>query len=114
MNRTAIISVFFALVCLAGQNVHAQDGNDLFQKGLIQERAKGNLDEAIKVYKRIITKFPKNRPIAARALLHIGLCYEKLGKQEAKKHYEQLIKEYGDQTVPRLERVATPLLGSVC
>ncbi len=100
MNRTTIIAAFFALVFLGGQCALAQSGYNLFQKGLVQERVKGDLDEAIKIYDRIIVKFPKDRPIVAKALLHIGLCYEKMGKQEALKHYQHLIKEYGDQAEP--------------
>ena len=97
MNRNTIIAAFFALVFLGGQCALAQSGYNLFQKGLIQERVKGDLDEAIKVYERIIVKFPENRPIVAKALLHIGLCYEKMGKQESQKVYRRLIKEYADQ-----------------
>ncbi|MHC4595122.1 MAG: tetratricopeptide repeat protein [Planctomycetota bacterium] len=100
MNRITIIAAFFALVFFGGQCALAQSGYNLFQKGLIQERVKGDLDEAIKVYERIIVKFPKNRPLVAKALLHIGLCYEKLGKQEAQKAYQRLIKEYTDQPEP--------------
>jgi Tol biopolymer transport system component len=100
MNRSTIIAAFFALVFFGGQNALAQSGYNLFQKGLVQERVKGDLDEAIKVYERIIVKFPNNRPIVAKALLHIGLCYEKMGKQEAQKAYRRLIKEYTDQPEP--------------
>jgi tetratricopeptide (TPR) repeat protein len=100
MNRSTIIAAFFALVFLGGQCALAQSGYNLFQKGLVQERVKGDLDEAIKVYERIIVKFPNNRPIVAKALLHIGLCYEKMGKQEAQKAYQRLIKEYTDQPAP--------------
>jgi Tol biopolymer transport system component len=94
MNRSTII---LALVFLGGQCALAQSGYNLFQKGLIQERVKGDLDEAIKVYERIIVKFPNDRPIVAKAMLHIGLCYEKMGKQEAQKAYQRLIEEYADQ-----------------
>ena len=100
MNRNTIIAAFFALVFLGGQCALAQSGYNLFQKGLIQERVKGDLDEAIKIYERIIIKFPNERPIVAKALLHIGLCYEKMGKQEAQKAYQRLIKEYADQYEP--------------
>lgn len=97
MNRSTIIAAFFALVFLGGQCALAQSGYNLFQKGLIQERVKGDLDEAIKIYERIIVKFPENRPIVAKALLHIGLCYEKMGKQEAQKAYQRVIEEYPGQ-----------------
>jgi Tol biopolymer transport system component len=35
--------------------------------------------------------------VAAKALLQIGKCYEKLGSLEARKAYETLLKEYADQ-----------------
>lgn len=98
MNRLLIITAFFALVFFAGQNALAQSGYDLFQKGLVQERVKGDLDEAIKVYERIIINFPKNRPVAAKAQLHIGLCYEKLGTAEARKAYESVVRDFADQS----------------
>ena len=65
MFNKAIIVAFFALFCLTAQNTLAQSGSDLFQKGLVQERVKGDLEEAIKIYDRILEKFPDDRPIAA-------------------------------------------------
>ena len=58
---------------------------------------KGDLGKAIKVYEGILKDFRKNRPVAATALLHIGLCYEKLGQADARKHYQRLVNEYGDR-----------------
>jgi len=97
MNRLSIIAAFFALLFLAGQNALAQSGYDLFQKGLVQERVKGDLDEAIKIYERILKEFPKDRPVAAKAQLHIGLCYEKLGLKEAQKAYQKVVDSYPEQ-----------------
>lgn len=77
-----------------------QTPEQLLQSGLYQEDVRGNLDEAIEVYERILTQFPENRAVAAKALLHIGLCYEKLGETEARKHFRHLIEEYGDQPEP--------------
>ena len=53
MNRLSIIAALFALISLGGQSALAQSGYDLFQKGLVQERVKGDLDEAIRLYKQI-------------------------------------------------------------
>jgi Tol biopolymer transport system component len=97
MNRNTIIAAFFALVFLGGQCALAQSGYNLFQKGLVQERVKGDLDEAIKIYERIIVKFPNDRPIAAKALLHIGLCKEKLGRNEAINAYQKVMELYPEQ-----------------
>jgi Tol biopolymer transport system component len=69
----------------------------LFQSGLYQEQVKGDLDAAIKVYERIIINFPKNRPVAAKVLLHIGLCKEKLGLNEAINAYQKVVDQYPEQ-----------------
>lgn len=97
MNRSLIRVAFFVLVLMGGQNVLGQSGHDLFQKGLIQERTEGDLDKAIGLYQQIVEDFPDDRPLAAKALLQIGECYEKLGDQEAQKAYQRLIKEFADQ-----------------
>ncbi|MCK4992641.1 MAG: tetratricopeptide repeat protein, partial [Bacteroidales bacterium] len=55
------------------------------------------MEKAIEVYQTIVTEFPNNRPVAARAYFHMGMCYEKLGKQEARKAYRQVIQKYADQ-----------------
>ena len=72
----------------------------LLQSGLYKEDVNGDLEAAIAIYERVLRDFPQERPVAAKALLHIGLCYEKLGKQEAKKAYQRLIKEFADQSEP--------------
>jgi len=97
MNRNTIIATIFALVCLAGQNALAQSAHDVFQKGLVQERAQGDLNEAIRLYQQIVEDHKDDRALVAKALLQMGGCYEKLGKQEAQKAYQRLIKEFADQ-----------------
>jgi len=97
----SIAGIVFALMLIVASSGYAKpSAGVLFQSGLYQEQVKGDLDAAIKVYEHIIINFPKNRPVAAKALLHIGLCYEKMGKQEAQKAYRRLIKEYTDQPEP--------------
>jgi Tol biopolymer transport system component len=78
---------------------HAQQtAEELYQAGLYQEEVQGNLESAIETYERIVLDFPGNRPAAARALMHIGLCHEKLGSREAQSAYERLVRDYADQT----------------
>jgi Tol biopolymer transport system component len=72
-------------------------GNDLLQQALVKERAEGNLKEAIQIYGQIVQKHGANRPLAAKALLQMGRCYERLGQADARRTYERLVKEYGDQ-----------------
>jgi len=74
-----------------------QSGNDLFQQALSKERAEGKLEEAIALYARIVSEFTTDRPLAAKALVQIGLCYERLGKAEARRIYERIARDYPDQ-----------------
>jgi len=96
MNKYAI-PIIILLLSLSFVNSASQNAYDLFQKALTKERAEGKLEEAIGLYKKILEQFPQNREIGAKALYHVGLCYEKLGKQEAQKAYQRIISEYADQ-----------------
>ena len=98
MKLQSVAGVVFAMVLVVASSAYAQpSAGVLFQSGLYQEKVKGDLDAAIKVYERVLKELPKDRPVAAKALLHIGLCYEKMGKQEAQKAYRRLIQEFADQ-----------------
>jgi len=70
----------------------------LLQKAILLETVDGNLQAAIDQYKKIVAENGGNRVVAARALLRLAGCYEKLGVAEAQKTYQQLINDYSDQT----------------
>lgn len=38
-----------------------------------------------------------DRPLAARALLYLGTCYERIAPEKARATYERVVKEYADQ-----------------
>lgn len=97
MKRFLIIVVFLIPCFFLEQGTFAQNGYDLFQKALMAERSQGDLEEAIQMYRQIIRDFPDDRALAASALMQMGGCYEKQGRQEAKRIYQRLIKEYTDQ-----------------
>lgn len=96
MNRSRI-AVVFATLLAAGSVVHAQRGYDLFQKALAIERVDGNLTAAIKLYESAVDVAGSDRALAARALIRIADCYEKLGQRNATAVYQRIIKEYADQ-----------------
>jgi Tol biopolymer transport system component len=77
-----------------------QSGHDLYQQALVKERAEGDLQEAIDLYDRIVSDFPDDHALAAKALVQMGQCYEKLGKAEAKKAYQRVVRDYADQAEP--------------
>lgn len=76
----------------------SQSADVLLGAALHQEEVEGNLEAAIETYKKILESYPGNRPIAAKALLQMGRCYEKLGTDEARKAYERLVRDYADQS----------------
>ncbi|MHC4444593.1 MAG: DUF3108 domain-containing protein [Planctomycetota bacterium] len=72
--------------------------SNLLEKGIYAEETKGDLDEAIKIYRQIVQDTQANRRYVAQALYRMGMCYNKSGKKdEATKAFEKLIKEYADQ-----------------
>jgi Tol biopolymer transport system component len=95
--QRALLVLIVAAVAVSAPRVAAQSGNDLFQKALAKERAEGQLDAAIQLYEQVVREFAADRPLAARALLQVGRCYDRLGKVEARKTYRRLVRDYSDQ-----------------
>lgn len=93
MKKLLVLIISAAMLALG-----AESGQDLFQKALVKERTEGNLREAVKLYQRIVEKHSSDRKLAAKALLQIGQCHEKLGSAEARKAYEKLVRDFGDQS----------------
>jgi len=82
----------------AGPGRDAQNPEVQFQRAVQLETVEGNLSAAIDLYKQVIRSNGNNRTVAAKALLRLGGCYEKQGDVEASKAYEQLLRDYADQT----------------
>jgi Tol biopolymer transport system component len=62
-----------------------------------KEVVDGDLHGAIKQYSAIVAKFKNDRAVAAMALVRMAECYQKMGDAEARKIYEQVVKDYADQ-----------------
>jgi Tol biopolymer transport system component len=69
----------------------------LYEEGIYQLEAIGNFEEAIVLFNRVVKEFPENKPVAAKALLKLGFCYERQGNQKASEVYEKIINQYSDQ-----------------
>lgn len=89
------------MIMVTGQE---QQAEKLLSKAIYEEEVNGELDEAIKTYQLIVNQYPDNREVSAEALLHLGLCYEKLGNLKARQYYEKVINNYSDQ--PELVQLA--------
>ena len=98
MRHALGIALCASLVLLAAPPAAAQTGNDLFQQALVKERADGDVRGAIRIYERIVREFARDRALAARALVQLGGCHERLGDQDAQRAYRRVVQEYADQT----------------
>jgi len=99
MNKTCLILILtIAGLFLSGTEVLSQQAaGQLYEKALYLEEAKGELQGAIDLYNRIAENRNADQSFQAKALLHMGLCYEKLGKQEAVKSYQRLVNNFPAQ-----------------
>ncbi|MBI3048642.1 MAG: tetratricopeptide repeat protein [Acidobacteria bacterium] len=96
--KQTIAAIALVMASVAGVvTLRAQSGYDLFQKALAAERADGNLQQAIQLYARVVKEFGGDRALAARALVRMAECHEKLGQAEAQTIYERVLREYADQ-----------------
>ncbi|MFC2161826.1 tetratricopeptide repeat protein [Acidobacteriota bacterium] len=76
----------------------SQDHKVLFEKAKFTMETRGDLQEAIRLFSDMLEKFPDEREYAAQSQLYIGMCYEKLGLQEAQKAYQDVVSNYPEQT----------------
>jgi len=95
--RKILVTIMAISLILGSYQSFAQTAEDLISKGIQLEEVKGELEKAIEVYQTIVTRFSDNRPVAAKAYFHMGMCYEKLGVKEAQKAYQEVIQNYGEQ-----------------
>jgi Tol biopolymer transport system component len=58
----------------------------------------GDLKGAIGEYENVVAAAGQNRAVAAKALIQMADCYQKLGDTEARKILERVLREYSDQT----------------
>jgi Tol biopolymer transport system component len=67
------------------------------QAAINQATVDGDLKGAIVAFQKIVNTGGVSRPLLAKALLHLGQCHEKLGTAEARKSYERVLTDFGDQ-----------------
>ncbi|MBI4473286.1 MAG: PD40 domain-containing protein [Acidobacteria bacterium] len=91
-----IKAAFLIVLTLIGAAL-PQNGYELFQKALVKERAEGRLEEALAMYERVLFEFSSDRALAARTLVRIGECREKLQRADARTAYERVLRDYADQ-----------------
>jgi Tol biopolymer transport system component len=76
----------------------APEAERLLQKAIQKETVDGDLKGAIELYQKLAQS--TNRAVAAKALLRMGQCHEKLGDAEAgeaRKAYQRVVRDFADQ-----------------
>jgi Tol biopolymer transport system component len=96
-QKLFVFIVFILILAFASSASIQQSAEQLYQSGIYKEEVEGQLEKAIEIYQTIVKQFPGNREIAAKAQLHIGLCYEKLGLEEAQKAFQRVLDNFPDQ-----------------
>src|ERR1017187_3981395 len=87
------VGALLAAPALAAQS---QDKAEVALRAAIEkETVEGNLKAAIEEYKKLAQN--ANKPVASRALVRLGECYEKQGNGDARKTYEQVLSRFADQ-----------------
>jgi Tol biopolymer transport system component len=97
--RLSAVTILAALLTASSAIAQKDDQAEVLMQAAHQKQlVEGQLEEAIQLYKRIVQEHAGSRAVAAKALLEMGQCYEKLGNTEARKAYERLVRDYGDQS----------------
>lgn len=95
MICTASIAALLAMAPLAAQKPEAAES--ILQTAIKKEVVDGDLAGAIEGYKKALAAAKGNRAIVAMALVHMAECYQKMGDAQARKIYEQVVRDYADQ-----------------
>jgi Tol biopolymer transport system component len=105
MNRTSrrVVAALLSGVVLSAAVVAAQSGpNVMLRQANELETVKGDLKGAIELYRKVADG--ADRGAAAKALLAMAECYQRLGDKEANKAYERLVRDFSDQKEAAIAR----------
>jgi Tol biopolymer transport system component len=98
MNKQYLIIAMSVLLLASPLTGQTSDSAEVQLKAAMHlELVDGDLKAAIEQYQKIITNAGGNRSTAAKALLQMGQCYEKLGLGEARHAYERVVRDFADQ-----------------
>jgi Tol biopolymer transport system component len=94
------VAVFLAAILMAFGFQNSSEHKVLFEKAKFTMETKGDLKGAISLFEQIIKKYPDEREYAAKSQFYIGLCYEKLGLEQAKqaqRAFQKVVDNYPEQ-----------------
>ena len=116
MKRHYLI-LFSVIVMFASSFTRAEEAGQMFQKGLFLEHGTGDLRRAIESYEDALQDQYGDDELEAKILLRLGICYEKIGRDEdAKDAYQQVVWRFpgqeaaSDEATERLRKLASGLM----
>jgi Tol biopolymer transport system component len=93
---TALAVFIFVALAVANGAAQKSDSAEVQLKAAItKEVVDGDLKAAIEMYRTLSQG--ANRAVAAKALMRMGQCYERLGDTESRKAYESVVRDFADQ-----------------
>ncbi len=91
-------AVVTTMLMFASFPANAASPAEALEKGIYNEETTGNLDEAIKHYRQVLSDAQKTEGLAAQAQYRLGRCLNKQGKKKAAvEAFKTLIRKYPDQ-----------------
>lgn len=98
MIQLAASAAVAATLLLGSLAANAASPAEALEKGIYNEETTGNLDEAIKHYRQVLSDAQKTEGLAAQAQYRLGRCLNKQGKKKsAVEAFKTLIRKYPDQ-----------------
>ena len=98
MLKSLLGAVLLAIVVAMVPEAQTSAPDVRLREAQQKEIVEGDLPGAIEMYRQLADDRTTPPEIAARALLQLGGCYERLGRTEARKVYERILAEFTAQS----------------
>ena len=110
-------AIFLSTLLFAASGLGSDAPGQVYQEGLFQEYAKGDLSKAIRLYEDALKNANEDQELAAKCLLRLGICYELVGRDnDARISYQEIISQFPaqdmilDKAIKRLQKLSNGLV----
>src|SRR6266536_2499952 len=94
-TQMVVVLAAGALLLAAPQKKDSSEAT--LRAAMDKETVDGDLKAAIEQYKKVIASSGASRDVVSKALVRLGMCYERQGSAEARKAYERVVRDFADQ-----------------
>ena len=106
------------LAVFASGEILADNAGQMFQEGLFSEYGTGDINKATEFYEKALQNGSGDEELTARTLLRLGICYERVGRDEdAREAYQHIVSDFPTQNrvlseaIKRLQKLSSGLVG---